>query len=129
MGRNQSNRVYGYIIIVCFLATTGTSQALFAESVKNPANGVMEESVRKIKNQLQAVPMTDDTDLDFALMMISLHQGVIEISEAQIKYGKNASLKKMAARNVNEQKRKIEFLQFWINSRQGKLPATKIANP
>lgn len=48
---------------------------------------------------------TGDVDRDFMTMMIPHHDAGITMSQAQVKFGKHAELRKMAAQDVTDQKK------------------------
>jgi uncharacterized protein (DUF305 family) len=54
-----------------------------------------------------------DADKDFAMMMISHHQGAIDMAEVELKYGKDAALKEMAKKIIDAQKKEIEDFKKW----------------
>ena len=51
-----------------------------------------------------------DTDRDFARMMIAHHQGAIDMARAQLKYGGDARLKRLAQSIIVEQGQEITYL-------------------
>jgi len=52
--------------------------------------------------------MTDDTDKDFVMMMIPHYEGVIDMSEVEIKYGTDPEIKKMVQDIIEKQKAEIK---------------------
>jgi uncharacterized protein (DUF305 family) len=48
-------------------------------------------------------------------MMMPHHQGAIEMAKVELQYGKDAALKKMAARIVNDQEKKVSQMRSWMN--------------
>lgn len=65
-------------------------------------------------NRDMAVPMTGDADRDFAAMMIPHHQGAIEMAKTQLKYGKDAVLRKMSEEIIKAQEAEIAILRKWL---------------
>ena len=51
---------------------------------------------QKMMQDMMAMKSTGDADKDFVKMMIPHHQGAIDMAEAELKYGKDPQLKKMA---------------------------------
>ena len=58
--------------------------------------------------------ITGDIDNDFATLMIQHHNSAIENSEAYLMYGNNASLKTIAIKMIDDQKKEIEELSNWL---------------
>jgi hypothetical protein len=54
-----------------------------------------------------AVKPTGDVDVDFAAMMIPHHQGAIDMALAQLRYGKNEQLRRIAQEIIVEQQQEI----------------------
>jgi uncharacterized protein (DUF305 family) len=52
-----------------------------------------------------------DADREFAAMMIPHHQGAIEMAQAELRYGKNEQLRRIAQGIVVEQLQEISALQ------------------
>lgn len=57
------------------------------------------------------VASTNDVDRDFAMTMIPHHQGAIDMAMAQLRYGKNESLRRIAQGIVVEQQQEIIAMQ------------------
>ena len=53
------------------------------------------------------VKPTGDVDVDFAAMMIPHHQGAIDMALAQLRYGKNEQLRRIAQEIIVEQQQEI----------------------
>lgn len=58
------------------------------------------------------VPFTGDADKDFARMMIAHHQGAIDMAVAELRYGKDKRLKRLAQEIIVEQQQEIAVLHL-----------------
>jgi uncharacterized protein (DUF305 family) len=67
----------------------------------------------KMNRDMGAVPMTGDADRDFVAMMIPHHQGAIEMAQAELRYGKDRALHRMATEIVAAQKNEIAVMRRW----------------
>jgi hypothetical protein len=54
-----------------------------------------------------AIKPTGDVDVDFAAMMIPHHQGAIDMALAELRYGKNEQLRRIAQEIVVDQQQEI----------------------
>jgi uncharacterized protein (DUF305 family) len=54
-----------------------------------------------------AVKPTGDVDVDFAAMMIPHHQGAIDMALAELRYGKNEQLRRIAQEIIVDQQQEI----------------------
>jgi uncharacterized protein (DUF305 family) len=53
-----------------------------------------------------------DVDADFAAMMIPHHQGAIEIAQAELRYGRNERLRRMAQEIIVTQQQEIVAMRL-----------------
>jgi uncharacterized protein (DUF305 family) len=58
------------------------------------------------------IPSTGDTDRDFVAMMIPHHQGAIDMAVAQIQYGTDPRLKRIAQEIIIEQQQEIAAMRL-----------------
>lgn len=70
-------------------------------------------------HQAMAVPSTGDPDRDFAAMMIPHHQGAIDMAEAELRFGKDERLRRLAQGIIVEQRQEIAVMQAILNEKGG----------
>jgi uncharacterized protein (DUF305 family) len=58
-----------------------------------------------------SVESTGDVDRDFVALMLPHHQGAIDIARAELKYGHNEELRRLARNVIAERKREMSLLQ------------------
>ncbi|WP_245258208.1 DUF305 domain-containing protein [Afipia sp. 1NLS2] len=61
-----------------------------------------------------SVEPTGDVDADFAAMMIPHHQGAIDMAIAELRYGKNEQLRRIAQEIIVEQQQEIAAMNLAI---------------
>jgi len=61
-----------------------------------------------------AVKPTGDVDRDFVATMVPHHQGAIEMAQAQLRYGKNEQLRRIAQEIIVEQTQEIAAMRLAI---------------
>jgi len=59
-----------------------------------------------------AVPFTGDPDRDFARMMIPHHQGAIDMAVAELRYGKDKRLRRLAQEIIVDQQQEIAAMHL-----------------
>ena len=64
--------------------------------------------------QGMAVTPSGDIDRDFALMMIPHHQGAIDMAEAELRYGSNETLRRIAQEIIVDQLQEIAVMRLAI---------------
>ncbi len=67
----------------------------------------MMDTMHAVMSRMEALPKTNDPEIDFAKMMIIHHQGAISMANVELQDGKNDSLKRTAQKIINEQQAEI----------------------
>lgn len=73
-------------------------------------------AMNKLFEEMSAMQMTGDPDMDFAMMMIPHHQSAIAMAEELLKSGKDENLKKMAEKMKADQEKEVGELQKWLEA-------------
>jgi len=60
---------------------------------------------------------TGDVDADFAAMMIPHHQGAIDMALAELRYGRNEQLRRIAQEIIVEQQQEITAMRLALGQR------------
>lgn len=76
---------------------------------------MMEDSMRQMDRGMAAAPMNSDVDHDFATMMIPHHQGAIDMAKAELTYGKDPVMRRLAEEIIVDQQSEITAMRLWIN--------------
>ena len=97
------------------------SVATPVEPGTTPAEGSMMAAMDKMSRDMAAVPMTGDTDREFAAMMIPHHQGAIEMARNELAHGKDPAMMKLAREVVAAQEKEIVGMKAWL----GQHPAAR----
>ena len=103
----------------------GSMRPGMAASAATGAGGMdIKAMMGHMNEKMSAMPMSGNTDVDFAAMMRVHHQGAIEMAEAELKTGKNVRMRTMAKNIISAQKKEIEQLDKFLAA-QGQ-PADKM---
>jgi uncharacterized protein (DUF305 family) len=78
----------------------------------SPADKANMEAMQKMQNDMPKHG-SGDVDRDFVMMMIPHHQGAIDMAKAELQYGKDVQLRKMAEMIVSAQEKEIKELKEW----------------
>jgi uncharacterized protein (DUF305 family) len=100
------------------------SAAMGAGNMMGAGDMDMKAMMGSMNEKMSAMPMSGNTDVDFAAMMRVHHQGAINMAEAELKTGKNARMRTMAKNIISAQKKEIEQLEKFLAA-QGQ-PADKM---
>jgi uncharacterized protein (DUF305 family) len=83
----------------------------------------MNESMDRMDKGMKSAPMNGDADHDFCTMMIPHHQGAIDMAEAELLYGKNPVIRRLAEEIIVDQQSEIQAMQLWLSKRPPNSPA------
>ena len=73
---------------------------------------VMNASMKQMDQDIAAAPMSGDIDHDFASMMIPHHQGAIDMAKAELAYGKDPVMRRLAQEIIIDQQSEIEAMRL-----------------
>jgi uncharacterized protein (DUF305 family) len=73
----------------------------------------MSAAMARMMDAMQ-VRATDDVDRDFAAMMIPHHQGAIDMAIAELRYGRNLQLKRIAQEIIVDQQQEIAAMRVAV---------------
>ena len=107
--------VRGVGLVVC-LAT-----ALIAAAQIRPVSAQfmqeMNGSMERMDRRMAEAPMNGSVDHDFASMMIPHHQGAIDMAKAELLYGKDPVMRRLAQEILVDQQSEIDAMQLWLERR------------
>ena len=92
-------------IVVGFSACTKNNNGIQLQA--HDQNRMM-DTMHVMMSRMEAMPKTNDPEIDFVKMMIMHHQGAINMANVELQDGKNDSLKRTAQKIINEQQAEIQ---------------------
>jgi uncharacterized protein (DUF305 family) len=102
----------------------GVSHATAATDAEGPFLALNETAMKKMMDGM-AVGPTADADHDFVAMMVPHHQGAIDMSSAELLYGHDQKLVRIAQEIVVEQLQEIAAMRAAIGARGRLTSATE----
>lgn len=103
--------------------TKGAPAAAVAQpATKDPmmpgmgARGDMRESMTGMM-KMESMKMTGDTDRDFAMIMKTHYQGVIDMAQMQLKSGRDSNVRAMATRIIEAEQKEMKEFDQWLEKR------------
>ena len=88
------------------------TQSQVGVSTAKPFAALMEDAMAVMDDGMKRAPMIGDPDHDFAAMMIPHHQGAIDMAKAELLYGKNPVLRRLAQEIIVTQASEITVMQM-----------------
>lgn len=83
----------------------------------------MEESMNRMDTGMKSAPMNGNSDHDFVTMMMPHHQGAIDMAKAEMIYGKDPVIRRLAEEIIVDQQSEIQAMQLWLSKRPPNIPA------
>lgn len=74
------------------------------------------QSMSTMHDAMMTAATKANADVAFVDGMIPHHQGAIEMAKTQLKYGKDATMRKLAQDIIDAQQTEIEFMQNWLTT-------------
>ncbi len=81
-----------------------------AQTAPDGFDAMMAQSMARMHADMAVAP-SGDPDRDFAAMMIPHHQGAIEMAKAELAYGRDPVLRRLAQGIIVEQAQEIEVMR------------------
>jgi uncharacterized protein (DUF305 family) len=88
----------------------GCAVTLDASPADAPFLAENQAAMKKMMSAMDVKP-TGDADVDFAATMIPHHQGAIDMAKAELHFGRNERLRRLAQEIIVEQGQEIEVMR------------------
>ena len=78
----------------------------------------LSETMKAGMEKMRSMPMTGNTDKDYAAMMIPHHESAVTMAKNELSHGKELGLKKMAQQMIADQNKEIAEFKSWIDKQK-----------
>jgi len=115
--RVRKMRFWLYILILATISSVvgvtigGPSSGSLGTSTEKSFHTLMDEAMSSMDQGMENAAMTGDPDHDFAAMMIPHHQGAIDMAKAELLYGKDPVLRRLAQEIIVTQEQEITVMR------------------
>ncbi len=103
-------RVTCLIFILLLAAAAARMEPAFMQA--------MDAGMKRMDRDMAAAPMNSNPDHDFAAMMIPHHQGAIDMAKAELSYGKDPAMRRLAQEILVDQQSEIDAMRLWLSKRK-----------
>jgi hypothetical protein len=118
--RRMGGRSCGALLIACLGALYFLGGATAQKGQDATLVHAMHESMMRMHAQIDAAETNGNPDRDFASMMIPHHQGAIDMAKAELLYGKDPVIRRLAQEIMVDQQSEIDAMKLWL----GKMAAS-----
>jgi hypothetical protein len=112
------------LLVLAYPAHASAQQAASADKVEQPhkqtaeASFLAENQAAMSKMMMDmAVKPSGNVDTDFTAMMIPHHQGAVDMAEAELHYGRNRKLRRIARNIISGQRQEIGAMRAALGQR------------
>ncbi|MBC7414209.1 MAG: DUF305 domain-containing protein [Herminiimonas sp.] len=96
-------------------ATTAAAPPAFVASREKPYGALVDDAMAIMNDGMARAPMNGNADHDFAAMMIPHHEGAVDMAKAELLYGTNPVLRRLAQEIIVTQGQEIQVMQLELN--------------
>ena len=101
------------LILALGISSFGQTRSIADEFVD-----AMGASMSKMQEGMTSAHMSGGVDHDFATMMIPHHQGAIDMAKAELSFGKDPVMRRLAQEILVDQQSEIDAMQLWLGKTQ-----------
>ena len=77
----------------------------------------LDASMERMHHGMAAVARTGNPDEDFVRLMLPHHQGAIDMAKAELLYGKDPAMRRLAQEILTDQQLEIDVMNLWLKNR------------
>ena len=104
------------LLAAAFILTMAQSMPAMQMGVTSgnapPSTQAYQAAMSKMSKGM-SVQYTGDADKDFVNGMIPHHQGAVDMAQAELKYGKDPQMRKLAQSIIASQNKEIALMKTW----------------
>jgi uncharacterized protein (DUF305 family) len=86
----------------------------------DPGWSTLMESMERMEAAMKSIRQSSSSDVDFVRLMLPHHQAALDMAKAQLLYGKDAQMRRLAQEIVTDQQSEIELMQLWLKKHEYK---------
>lgn len=116
------------VVLISLAALPAASQISPGQSEgmeTNPQWSELLASMDKMHAAMASVRPSGDGGIDFVRLMLPHHQAAIDMARAQLLYGKDMQLRRLAQEIITDQQSEIELMQLWLKQHEPGAPKGK----
>jgi uncharacterized protein (DUF305 family) len=98
------------LMILVLLFTSGSAAGPLADA---PFVALVSSAMSKMMAAMSSAP-TGDADKDFVALMVPHHQGAIDMAQAELLYGRNVKLRRIAEEIIVTQEQEIVAMRLAV---------------
>lgn len=119
----MKNNWYGFLVLLILLCSIASPAPQGLASSKSDettgtARVAIEKAMEKMHARMASIKPSGDTDVDFVRLMLPHHQAALEMAKAEIAYGEDSQMRRLAQEIVTDQQSEIELMEHWLKGHE-----------
>lgn len=108
------------VLLIALLTPLSVAAAESAHMDHNASGAAQsyQSGMNKMHDDMMQGMKSDNPDVAFAQGMIAHHQGAIDMAKTELKYGKDAEMRKLAQEIIAAQQPEIDRMQHWLQQQK-----------
>lgn len=106
-----------FSLVTLVVALGLSAQTANTNSQKNEWSALLASSHR-MHTSMASVSKSSDNDANFVRLMLPHHQAAIDMARAQLLYGKDPQVRRLAQEIITDQQSEVELMQLWLKKHQ-----------
>ena len=104
------------VVLVCSIASSAQQGLPSSQKEQNAGTSEleMERAVDKMHAEIASIKPTGDNDADFVRFMLPHHQAALDMAKAELTYGTDPQMRRLAQEIITDQQSEIELMQLWL---------------
>jgi uncharacterized protein (DUF305 family) len=107
-----------FVLMILVSSIASLARQGLPSSKKDQTEGTagleMEQAMQKMHTGMASIKPSGDNDADFVRLMLPHHQAALDMAKAELKYGKDPQMRRLAQEIVTDQESEIELMQLWL---------------
>lgn len=100
--------------ILVLLIVVGSSAQGAKPSRQEDYWSALTESSRRMHSAMDSVQRSGDSDADFVKLMLPHHQAAIDMAKAQLSYGRDPQIRRLAQEIITDQQSEVDLMRLWL---------------
>jgi uncharacterized protein (DUF305 family) len=101
-------------ILLCVMAIHARQAMHKHAGNDDPGWSELRSSMERMHMAMESIDASSNSDVDFVRLMIPHHQGAVDMAKAQLLFGKDPQMCRLAQEIITDQQSEIELMNLWL---------------
>jgi len=115
---NRQSEIAAALLLACMAAPAFAAEMSHSNSDMTPMQHEYMMSMETMQKSMHEGGMEKDADVAFAKGMLAHHKAAVDMAKIELKYGKDAEMRKLAEEIIKAQQAEIDQMEAWVKKHQ-----------